>query len=162
LRTLKIILLTSILLLSIKLWGQTDKVKKFSVSPIAGYTWQGTNNIDFGLQPMLLLDAKKDHSNIGLVMTGNLLFYNGSTYFTPMTKLRLMPHKRKRFLHLAWFVSVGHSYTNIQNKYDHRITPELGAKWEWYNISVGYNIPLSGYRNNCTNLFRATFSFNLF
>lgn len=105
---------------------------------------------------------KKDHSNVGLVMTGNLLFYNGSTYFAPMTKLRIMPHKRKRFLHLAWFVSVGHSYTNFQNKYDHRITPELGAKWEWYNISVGYNIPVSAYRDNCTSALGATFSFNLF
>ena len=73
-----------------------------------------------------------------------------------------MPHKRKKTLHLAWFASVGHSYTNIQNKYDHRITPELGIKWEWYNLSVGYNIPTSAYRDNCTNLFRATFSLNLF
>jgi hypothetical protein len=162
LRTLKYTQLTLILLLSIQLSGQTDKVKKFSLTFVGSYTWQGTHNIDFGLQPMLLLDAKKDHSNIGLVMTGNLLFYNGSTYFTPMTKLRIMPHKRKKFLHLAWFASVGHSYTNIQHKYDHRITPELGAKWERYNISVGYNIPVSAYRDNCTNAFRATFSFNLF
>ena len=154
--------MTILFLFSTKLSGQTAKVKKFSIDPSAGYTWQGTNNIDFGLQPMLLLDAKKDHSNIGLLITGNLLFYNGSTYLTPMTKLRIMPHKRKRFLHLAWYASVGHSYTNILNKYDHRITPELGVKWEWYNLSVGYNIPVSSYRDNCTNLFRTTFSFNLF
>ena len=127
-----------------------------------GYTWQGTHTINFGFQPMLLLDAKKDHSNIGLMIMGNLLFYNRSTYFTPVTKLRIMPHKRKKFLHLAWFASIGHSYTQIQNKFDHRITPELGIKWEWFNLSLGYNIPTSVYRDNCTNLFRANFSFNLF
>lgn len=159
---LKIILLSTAILFSIKHSGQTDHVKKFAVSPSAGYMWQGTNNADLGLQLMLLLDAKKDHSNIGLLATGNLLFYKGATYFTPMVKLRIMPHKRKKFTHLAWFASVGHSYTNIQNNYDHRITPELGIKWEWCNLSLGYNIPLSAYRDNCTSLFRAAFSFNLF
>ena len=137
-------------------------MKQVSCFPICGYTWQGTNNIDAGLLIKLLLDAKKDHSNIGLLVTGNLMYYKGATYLSPMTKLRIMPHKRKKTLHLAWFASVGHSYTNIQNKYDHRITPELGIKWEWYNLSVGYNIPTSAYRDNCTNLFRATFSLNLF
>ena len=90
------------------------------------------------------------------------MYYNKAAYLTPTTKLRIMPHKRKKTLHLAWFASIGHSYTHIHNKYDHRITPELGIKWEWYNLSVGYNIPASTYRDNCTNLFRATFSLNLF
>jgi hypothetical protein len=162
LRTFKIILLSTIAFFSIRLSAQTTKVKKFSIFPSTGYTWQGTNNIDFGLQSMLLLDAEKDHSNIGLIITGNLMFYKGSTYYTPVTKFRIMPHKRKRFVHLAWFASVGHSYTNIQSKYDHRITPELGVKWEWYNLSFGYNIPVSGYRDSRTSLFRVTFNFNLF
>ncbi len=162
LRTSKTLLLITLFVFSTKLPGQTDKVKKTSLTFIGGYTWQGTHNLNIGIQPMLLLDAKKDHSNIGLSISGNLLFYSGSTYLTPLTKLRIMPHKRKRFLHLAWFASVGHSYTNIQNKYDHRITPELGVKWEFYNLSVGYNIPVTEYRDNCTHLFRATFSYNLF
>lgn len=144
-------------------FGQTDKkVKMLSVATPLSYTWQGTNSLEFGLGPKLLLDAKKDHSNISLIFSGNLMYYNKAVYLTPTTKLRIMPHKRKKTLHLAWFASVGHSYTNIQNKYDHRITPELGIKWEWYNLSVGYNIPTSTYRDNCTNLFRATFSLNLF
>lgn len=158
----KIILYCAVFLFSTCLSGQTGKTKKMSVSLCGGYAWQGTHNIELGFQPMLLLDAKKDHSNIGLVAAGNILFYKGSTYLTPVTKLRIMPHKRKKFQHLAWFASLGHSYTSIQNKYDHRISPELGVKWEWYNLSIGYNIPVSGHRDNCTTLFRAAFSFNLF
>jgi hypothetical protein len=140
----------------------TAKVKRLSCATTLGYTWQGTHNVDIGAGPKLLLDAKKDHSNISLLVSCNLLYFNQVTYLTPTTKLRIMPHKRKKTLHLAWFASVGHSYTKIQNQYDHRITPELGIKWEWFNISAGYNIPTSAYRDNCTNLFRATFSLNLF
>lgn len=132
------------------------------MAPACGYTWQGTHNIDFGLQPMLLLDAKKDHSNLGLLLTGNLMHYKGAVYFTPMTKLRIMPHKRRVTRHLAWFASVGHSYTQIQKQYDHRITPELGIKWEWWNLSLGYNIPVSSYRDGLTNEFRVNLSLNLF
>lgn len=156
-------LLTS-LLLSTKLIGQTTtaKVRKFSIGPVFDYTWQGTHNVDFGFQPMLLLDAKKDHSNVGLDLTINFLYYNNSTYFTPIAKLRIMPRKRKRFTHLAWFASVGHFFTTIQNKYDHRINPEIGVKWEWFNLSLGGNIPVSTYRDNVTTLYRASFSWNLF
>ncbi len=130
--------------------------------PACGYTWQGTHNIDFGLQPMLLFDAKRDHSNLGLLLTGNLMYHKGAVYFTPMTKLRIMPHKRRRTVHFAWFASVGHSYTQINKKYDHRITPELGIKWEFLNLSLGYNIPVSTYRDGLTNEFRVNFSLNLF
>jgi hypothetical protein len=124
-------------------------------------SWQRTHHLNFGLQPMLLLDAKRDHSNLGLLIAGDLMYYKGAVYFTPVTKLRLMPHKRKLFVHWAWFASVGHSYTQIQKKYDHRITPELGIKWEFLNLSFGYNIPVT-YRDNCTNSFRVAFCFNLF
>lgn len=53
-------------------FGQTDKkVKMLRVATPLSYTWQGTNSIEFGLGPKLLLDAKKDHSNISLVAAGN-------------------------------------------------------------------------------------------
>lgn len=149
-------------LFSINLFAQNSKREKIIPMFGTGYMWQGTHNIDFGLGPTLLLDARKDHSNIGLLISGNLIFYNGVTYFTPITKLRIMPRKRKKFTHLAWFASVGHSYTNIQNKYDHRVTPELGIKWEWCNLSIGFNIPTSTYRDNITQLLRVAFSLNLF
>ena len=42
------------------------------------------------------------------------------------------------------------------------ITPELEIKWECFNIPIGYNIPTSVYLDNCTNLFKSTFSFNFF
>jgi hypothetical protein len=111
---------------------------------------------------MLLLDAKRDHSNLGLLITGNLMNVNGATYFTPTTKIRIMPHKRKKFVHLAWFAAVGHYYTKILNKYDHRMTSEIGIKWEWYNLSFGYNLPISGYHDSYTTLLRLSFSLNLF
>lgn len=132
------------------------------MSPACGYTWQGTHLVDFGIQPMLLLDAKKDHSNLGLLITGSLMYHKGAAYFTPMTKLRIMPHKRRRTLHLAWFASVGHSYTQIHQNYDHRLTPELGIKWRCWNLSAGYNIPVFSYRDGLTTDFRLCFSVNLF
>lgn len=141
---------------------QAQKVKKFTAVPLAGYTWQGTNNIDFGFQPMVLLDAKSNHSNIGLDITANLMFRYGTVYCTPMTKLRLMPHTRKRFNHLGWSMAVGHSYTHIYGGYDQRITPEIGVKWEWYNLTFGYNFPISGYTDGVTSLYRVAFSLNLF
>ncbi len=157
-----ILIIFQILLFALRLCGQDSKIKKMHLGLICGYTWQGTHNIDFGLQPMLLFDARRDHSNLGLLITGNLMHVNKATYFTPTTKIRIMPHKRKKFVHLAWFASVGHCYTKILNKYDHRLTTEIGVKWEWHNLSVGYNWPVSGYRDRYTTLLRLSFSRNLF
>lgn len=142
--------------------AQKPKEKQFSLVPQFAYTWQGTHNLSLGFQPMLLLDAKNDHSNLSLQVNANIMYKNAACYLTPITKIRIMPHKRRRFLHLAWFASLGHSYTQVLGKYDHRLTPELGIKWESLNLSLGYNIPLAKYQDNCTNMFRLSFNWNLF
>jgi hypothetical protein len=160
-RTISLLVIFS--LQSIQLCAQSEKkVKQFSMVPAAGIIWQGTYNFNFGVQPMLLLDAKKDHSNIGLLIMGNLLYRDRTLYLTPVTRLKIMPHKRKKFVHLAWFASIGHSYTKIDKKYDHRITPELGIKWEGFNLSVGYNVPVSAYQDEITNSIRVALTLNLF
>jgi len=143
-------------------YSQRPKKRQYFDVPQFAYTWQGTHNFSVGFQPMLLLDAKNNHSNLSLQVNANVMYQNGVCYLSPITKIRIMPHKRKRFVHLAWFASIGHSYTQILGNYDHCLTPELGVKWEWYNLSLGYNIPISKYQDNCTNLFRLSFNWNLF
>jgi hypothetical protein len=141
---------TIIFFLSFTLRGQTDRshVKKFDMVPHVGYAWQGTSNFELGLSPLILLDAFKNHNNIGLAVAANLLILNGSTYFTPSTRLRLFIHKRK--LPVGWECSVGHSYTNINKNYDHRLTPEVGINWRGFHLTYGYNIPLDHYTDSYT------------
>ena len=142
--------------LTVNSYGQSKKdslkpvVRKFIVLPSPlGYVWQGSNNFDFGIQPMILLNSKNYHNNIGIVIAGNLAFINKATYFTPSTKLKLYHEFKNR--KIAWEASVGYSYTNIQSKYDRRITPELGIVYRWFHLTYGYNIPLTGYTDNYTN-----------
>ena len=146
------------------LFGQIDssKVKKFQLAPHFGYIWQGSNNIDFGLQPMILLNPYHKHNNIGIMISGNILLHNNSTYLTPTTKFRIMKHYKTSIGRSGWTASIGHSYTNIDNKYDHRITPEVGIKWTALDLTFGYNIPITKYRDNFTSYLRIGLRFNPF
>jgi hypothetical protein len=133
-----------------KLQSQTDSshVKKFDFAPNIGYAWQGTSNFELGVSPLLLLDAYKNHNNVGLTIAGNLLFLNNSTYLTPSTRLRVFIHKRKYLL--GWECSLGHSYTSINKKYDNRLTPEVGISWRGFHLTYGYNFPMNKYTDNYT------------
>jgi hypothetical protein len=157
------VLTTLIILLSLNFFGQTKDtlrpvVRKFAVLPSPlGYIWQGSHNFDFGLQPMILLNAKNYHNNIGLVIAGNIAVINKATYFTPTTKLKLYKELSSR--KMAWEVSVGYSYTNIQSQLDSRITPEAGISYRGFHLTYGYNIPLSNYTDNYTNSNRIALRF---
>lgn len=149
------------ILVTIKLYAQKDSsnVKKFFM-PLSGigYNWQGTNNIDIGLQPTILLDAYHNHNNVGLALAANIMYYNNSTYLTPVTKIKILIHKRKQLL--GWVASVGHSYTKWNKKYDHRITPEIGLHMYGFSLTAGFNIPTSAYRDGFTNYLRLGLRFN--
>ena len=142
--------------LTINCYSQSKKdslnpiVRKFRILPSPfGYIWQGSNNFDIGLQPMILLNAKNYHNNIGIVIAGNLVFINKATYFTPSTKLKLYHELKNR--KMAWEASIGYSYTNIQSKYDRKIIPEFGIEYRWFHLTYGYNIPLTNYTDSYTN-----------
>jgi hypothetical protein len=160
----KYILSYIFLFYQLHLFGQRDSsnVKKFQFAPNCGYIWQGSHNFDFGIQPMVLLDAYHSHSNIGVMISGNLLLYNKSTYLSPTVKFRIMKHYENKYGRIGWSASIGHSYTNIRSKYDHRITPEVGVKWTGFDLTVGYNFPVSSYRDDFTSYLRVGFRFNPF
>lgn len=133
-------------------------VRKFAVQPAPfGYIWQGTHNFDFGIQPMILLNAKNYHNNIGLVIAGNIAIINRSVYFTPTAKLKFYKELKSR--KMAWEASAGYFYTNVHSKLDNRITPEVGISYRWFQLTYGYNIPLSSYTDGYTNVNRIALRF---
>jgi hypothetical protein len=150
------------LFLSCHLSGQKDSTKQKGFCPCLsglGYNWQGTNNVDIGIQPSLLLNKKNNHNNIGISIAANVMYYNNSFYVTPITKIRIMIHEKLNII--GWVASVGHSYTNVLGKYDHRITPELGIHFPYgLSLTVGYNIPISTYQDKITSPIRVGLRLN--
>ena len=158
-------LLYYIIFTSIYFYGYSQKSgikpvsKKFAILPSSiGYTWQGTNNFDFGVQSMYFLKPKT-HNNIALVITANYTFINHSGYLTPKTKIKLYKEFKSR--KIAWNASIGHSYTNINSQLDHRITPELGISFAFFHLSYGYNFQISKYKDNVTNPNRISLRFGI-
>lgn len=160
----KILYFTLLVIISFKSNGQSDTLKpivrKFTVLPSSiGYIWQGTHNFDFGIQPMLLLNAKNYHDNLALVITANYVYINNSSYLTPRTKIKFYKELKSR--KLAWIASIGHSYTNMNSKQDHRITPEIGISSKFIHITYGYNLKISDYIDNVTNYNRLSIRFGI-
>lgn len=135
-------------------------VRRFVVLPSSfGYTWQGTHNLDFGVQPMLMLNSRNNHNNIAIVLTANIAFINNTSYLTPRSRLKFY----KEFYHrkVAWTASIGHSYTSINAKFDHRITPEIGISLGWFHFTYGYNFKTSSYIDKVTNYNRLSIRFGI-
>lgn len=155
------VILLTLFSLFVKSQGDSLKfVREFYVMPYSiGYTWQGTHNFDFGLQLLLFLDAKRYHDNLALVMTANYSYIHKSSYLTPRTKIKLYREFKKR--RLAWITSIGHSYTSINSKFDHRITPEIGISYKRYHLTYGYNIRVSKYSDDVTNNHRVSIRFGI-
>lgn len=144
-----------IFLCNIVSFGQTKDTLKPTVRKLTilhspyGYVWQGTHNIDIGMQPSLLLNALNNHNNIGLIIAANITYVNKSTYITPTVRLKLFQEIKNT--KLAWEISTGYFYTQFNKSFDHRITPEAGIVFYRFHLTYGYNIPLTNYTDQYTN-----------
>jgi hypothetical protein len=128
----------------------STKIRKAIILPSAvSYIWQGTNNLNFGIQPMLLLNAKENHNNIGLVIAGNISLINNAAYLTPTTKIKLYRELKNR--KIGYEISMGYFYTKLFSKFDHRIYPEIGIALSHFHLTYGYNFQISQHNDNVTN-----------
>ena len=108
--------------------------------PEIGDIWQGYNNIEVGLKIGYIIDKKRTHNNISLILGGEFFKHN-VTYASPFATLKIYFQFNKG---LGLHISGGYWYTKYEGITDQRITPEIGIGFRWFSLSYGYNIPISG------------------
>ncbi len=146
-----------VILIFVSWFSHAQKEKKFFLVFPIGYTYQGTHNIDFGFQPMILTDSKRNHNNISLGISGNLTYVNNATYLTPYVRLRYLQKVSRK---IGIEGSVGYFYTNYNSVYDHRMVGEIGACYYTLHLTVGANYPLKRYEDNYTSLLRVSLRYS--
>jgi hypothetical protein len=134
---------------SFSLVGQNDKVVPHYSCGYLGYNWQGTHNIEYGINLLLKLKPNVNRDNVGLVLAANFNYLNNSFYLTPLPKI----HYRKSFKKnkdLCFHSYISYFYTSYNSKFDNRISPEFGFGYKLFQLTAKANIPISNYQDKYT------------
>lgn len=113
---------------------------KFSLITSFGYNWQGINTYEVGLR---LLPFAKDHQNVSIILNA-LLFQHGAMYIAPEIMLRYFRPIPLNKEHPAITFSCSYWSSKVLGNQEKTLTPEIGLSiYTLYNVSYGYNIPLT-------------------
>jgi hypothetical protein len=108
-------------------------------TPIVGYVWQKTHNLEVGATFNLTNSGGHRHMMIGIPMGLDLYWIHKTNYVSPFISMKYYCSFSKKLNGAD--ISLIYSISKINNVVDHRLIPEIGlVLFAYVRISYGYSI----------------------